>query len=392
MAELASLVEGFGAPWRPEEVTRLALDRDGVASLPREMLLRDAIAACDWAAPETELEVPRDLILCSGPGTAILREDLPELRGREEARRQAGGEPRSWYPEGHGASWRTGRALILVDLDEVRRARARALVGIALGDLATAAGARPTVDDGELPRSFAGPFEALEALFAAARVRALDRVRDRYYRRPLYPARWRHVRRALRERARAHGTSEAEAWAQAVRANLAALACDHVPGWVEAFLSRLPPDYGPAAIAKRFAAARTRLVQSLREPLNDALTQDFCPGPPRHDDGRAGLAEDRASHDPVCDEMLDRDCFRDADSPEDDWLARIERERRERFLDALDRRLSPRQRELLAAIRSGTEPRVWQHRQGLARGTLDKMLHEIRAEGRNLARHMGLLA
>jgi hypothetical protein len=171
MAELASLVEEFGAPWRPEEVTRLALDRDGVASLPSDMVLRDAIAACDWTAPETELEVPRESILCSGPGTAILRDDLPERRGREEARRQAGEGPRSWYPEGHGASWRTGRALILVDLDEVRSARARAVVGIALGDLATAAGARPTVDDGELPKSFSEPLDAIgapRATFGAA--------------------------------------------------------------------------------------------------------------------------------------------------------------------------------------------------------------------------------
>lgn len=389
--ELQSLVEGFGALWRPEEVTQFALDRDGIASLPTNMLLRNEIAACDWAAPVTELEVPQELILCSSAGTVVLREDVPELRGREEARRHAGDEPQSWYPEGYGASWRTGRALILVDLDELRTAWARALVWTGLGDLATAAGARPTVDDGELPKSFSGPREELEAIFATARVRALDRVRGHYYRRPVYPARWHYVGPALHERAKAYRLTETDVWAHAVRDSLAALACEHVPEWAEAFVSRLPTNDVHPAILRRFPAARNRLVDNLREPLNDALSRDFCPGPRQHYDGTEGAFKGPLEHDPLSDDVLSGDCFHESDNPEEAWLDRIDREDRQRFLDALARDLAPRQRDLLAAIRRRSHPRDWQSREGLARGTLDKMLHEIREKGRKLARRMRLL-
>lgn len=391
MSQLQLLVEGFGAPWRPHEVRPFALDRDGIAYLPANMLLRDEIAACDWAAPSANLNVPEELVLCGSAGMLVLREDLPALREHEEARRAAGEEPQSWYPEGHGALWRTGRALILVDLDEQRLAWARTLARVGLGDFATAAGASPVVDDGQIPKTFWGPVDELEVIFAAARGRALDRLADQYYRRPVYPPRWHYVGPALRERAKDYNLAEGDVWRHAVRADLAMVAREHVPDWVETLVTRLPLDNIHSALLKRFPAAYGCLVNSMREPLNDALTSDFCPGPRQHYDGREGIVENPLQHDPLSDEVLDGDCFHEGGNPEETWLQGIDRQHRVRFLDSLERELAPRERDLLAAIRRGADPRDWQAREGLARGTLDKMLHEIREKGRKLARRMRLL-
>ncbi len=72
--------------------------------------------------------------------------------------------------------------------------------------------------------------------------------------------------------------------------------------------------------------------------------------------------------------------------PEEAFLERIDPEAREAFFATLAEKLSPRERELLTAIREGVEPRTWGRQNGVVDSTVDVMMHRIRQKGRKLLR------
>lgn len=166
----------------------------------------------------------------------------------------------------------------------------------------------------------------------------------RLFPRPVARERWPRVGESVRDRATERETDEREEMVAAVAAAL----CLVQPG---------------SSQVRAFEA-------DLRQQLNNAVTEDFL-GP------RWREVHERLEEDAV------------AAGAEEDFLRALVVRDCAAALDKLADSLSPRERELLAALRAEVPRRDWGRSQNLSDSTVDVMWHRIRKKARKLLRKKG---
>ena len=276
---LAAFVVGFGAPWRKgADVTVVGSEESQPAALPDNILLRDVIAGALRSEPQSWLPY-QALLLNTGRGTIVWREDVPERRRNARA-----GE--SWYPE--GPIWKGARTLILVDLDEHKLALAETAARCALGDWWTAAGQSPTYRSGQVGRAqewdsttgqFRSPQETRERLEREREnaARRIATARDHRFSTLFTPRERRSISTALHARARQSGLTARGGWRAARQEAVRKVAAEIVPDRLGDFHAELAsePVAPEVTLRRRFpgflhdlqSGARWRLVDLLADTL-----------------------------------------------------------------------------------------------------------------------------
>lgn len=275
---------GHEIPFRADEVTSFALDSIGLTKLPPNAFARDLLCGFDWGNKSvTELvsafvEDYKDTghLIRISRFTVVLREG-PQPDGP------------MGLPEGEFAIWRSARATICVDLDDLLRDNAFRGLQWLVSDLAAASGVlahEKTILDGRSQKwdqrhqRFHTNEETIQG-YQRERIAALDQIGDLLFRTPVDRHRFRAVYGQAVERAVGMGRSEEDEWREGRRRNLLLVTSSLLTAELETIQERILEE-SPRQLEEwkgEFAGFREQLIRKLKAALNEAMTQDYLDDP-----------------------------------------------------------------------------------------------------------------